>query len=103
MVANKADNAPMFPRSSEFIRLGFGEAVCVSATNSMNKHVMMETVIERLKELDWGETKRCGYENCRCRQTKCRQKQLCKRHTRQRSNDSKRNSRTTRDAVDIRF
>lgn len=57
MVANKADNASMFPRSSEFIRLGFGEAVCVSATNSMNKHVMMETVIERLKELDWEKPK----------------------------------------------
>ena len=51
LVANKADTAQSFPRAGEFQRLGFGEAFCVSATNSMNKSVLMEKIIERLEHL----------------------------------------------------
>ena len=53
LVANKADNASMFPRAGEFERLGFGSAVCISATNSMNKSKMMDMVLERLKDTEW--------------------------------------------------
>lgn len=50
LVANKADEAPMFPRAADFGKLGFGNAICVSATNNLNKQILVEKVIESLKE-----------------------------------------------------
>ncbi len=57
VVANKADNATMFDRAGEFVKLGFGDPICVSATNSMNKSVMMDTVLERLSHIEWESPK----------------------------------------------
>lgn len=51
LVANKADSASMFPSAGEFARLGFGEALCVSATNNLNQSVLMETVIDKLEHM----------------------------------------------------
>ena len=48
-VANKADSAKMFPAAGEFARLGFGEFLCVSATNNMNKSKLLEKVLDELK------------------------------------------------------
>ncbi|MFI4911685.1 MAG: ribosome biogenesis GTPase Der [Sedimentisphaeraceae bacterium JB056] len=53
VIANKADKASLFPRAAEFVRLGFGEALCVSATSNLNKSKMMDAVIERLKHIEW--------------------------------------------------
>jgi GTP-binding protein len=53
LIANKADKASLFPRAAEFVRLGFGEALCISATNNLNKSKMMDTVLERLKDKQW--------------------------------------------------
>jgi len=50
LVANKADEATMFPRAAEFGTLGFGNAICVSATNNLNKQILVEKVIEFLKD-----------------------------------------------------
>ncbi len=50
LVANKADEAPMFPRAADFGKLGFGDAMCVSAANSMNSQILIEKVIEILKD-----------------------------------------------------
>ncbi|MCE5341172.1 MAG: ribosome biogenesis GTPase Der [Planctomycetaceae bacterium] len=50
LVANKADEAPMFPRAADFGKLGFGDAMCVSAANSLNSQILIEKVIEFLKE-----------------------------------------------------
>ncbi|UCD52507.1 MAG: ribosome biogenesis GTPase Der [Phycisphaerales bacterium] len=47
-VANKADNAKMFPAAGEFTRLGFGEFMCISAENNLNKAVLLDTIFERL-------------------------------------------------------
>jgi GTP-binding protein len=47
-VANKADTASFFPAAGEFSRLGFGEFLCVSATNNMNKEVLLDRIFERL-------------------------------------------------------
>jgi GTP-binding protein len=47
-VANKADTAKMFPAAGEFSKLGFGEFVCVSATNNLNKQVLLDKIFERL-------------------------------------------------------
>jgi len=51
-VANKADSAKMFPAAGEFSRLGFGEFMCISATNNINKTVLLDTIFDRLAHLD---------------------------------------------------
>ncbi len=51
LVANKADNASLFPKAGEFVKLGFGEALCISAANHLNKKDMMDAVLERLDHL----------------------------------------------------
>jgi len=50
LVANKADEAKMFPAAAEFSRLGFGDALCVSATNNLNKHLLVDRITEFLKD-----------------------------------------------------
>jgi GTP-binding protein len=50
VVANKADEAPMFPRAADFNKLGFGDAFCVSAANNLNSQILVEKVLEILKE-----------------------------------------------------
>ncbi|MGB2864990.1 MAG: ribosome biogenesis GTPase Der [Sedimentisphaerales bacterium] len=51
-VANKADTAKMFPTAGEFSRLGFGEFLCISAQNNLNKAVLLDTIFDRLAHLD---------------------------------------------------
>ena len=51
-VANKADTARMFPAGGEFSRLGFGEFICISAKNNLNKSVLLDKVFERLKGIE---------------------------------------------------
>ena len=53
-VANKADTAKMFPAAGEFSKLGFGEFVCVSATNNLNKSVLLDMVFEKIEHLEAG-------------------------------------------------
>ena len=51
-VANKADSAKMFPMAGEFSRLGFGEFLCVSATDNLNKTVLLDKIFEELEHLE---------------------------------------------------
>jgi len=51
LVANKADSASMFPAAGEFSRLGFGEAICISATNNLNKNALLEKILEKIDHL----------------------------------------------------
>ncbi len=51
MVANKADHAKMFSDAGEFARLGFGEAMCVSAANNINQKELVEKIIEKIEHL----------------------------------------------------
>jgi GTP-binding protein len=53
-VANKADNVKLFPAAGEFARLGFGEFLCLSAQNNLNKSVLLDHVFERLSHLEAG-------------------------------------------------
>jgi len=53
-VANKADTAKMFPAAGEFSRLGFGEFMCISAQNNLNKADLLDTIFDRLAHLDSG-------------------------------------------------
>jgi GTP-binding protein len=47
-VANKADGAKMFSQAGEFNRLGFGDFLCISATNNLNKTVLLERIFEKV-------------------------------------------------------
>ena len=50
LVANKADEAVMFPEAADFARLGFGHALCVSAANNLNQSLLVEKINELLKD-----------------------------------------------------
>jgi GTP-binding protein len=50
-VANKADTAKMFTDAAEFSSLGFGEFLCVSAKNNLNKAVLLDRIYEKLGSL----------------------------------------------------
>lgn len=51
-VANKADTPRMFSGAGEFIRLGFGEFMCVSAQNNINKTELLDEIYRRLKDVE---------------------------------------------------
>jgi len=53
-VANKADNARMFPAAGEFARLGFGEFLCISALDNINKSVLLDKIFDELAHLEPG-------------------------------------------------
>ena len=51
-VANKADTAKMFPAAGEFSRLGFGEFLCISTKNNLNKAVLLDRVFDKLAHVE---------------------------------------------------
>jgi len=51
-VANKADTARMFPTAGEFTRLGFGEFLCISAKNNLNKAVLLDKIFDKLVDVE---------------------------------------------------
>jgi len=51
-VANKADSAKMFPSAGEFSKLGFGEFLCISALNNLNKEVLLDMIFDKLTHLE---------------------------------------------------
>jgi GTP-binding protein len=53
-VANKADTAKMFPTAGEFTKLGFGEFLCISAQNNLNKSVLLDKIFEKIASIDTG-------------------------------------------------
>jgi GTP-binding protein len=50
-VANKADTARMFPAAGEFTKLGFGEFLCISAKNNLNKAVLLDKIFDKLADI----------------------------------------------------
>ena len=56
-VANKADTARMFSAASEFTKLGFGEFLCISAQNNLNKQVLLDNIFEKLASVETGKPK----------------------------------------------
>jgi len=51
-VANKADSAKMFSAAGEFTKLGFGEFLCISALNNLNKSVLLDMIYERISHFE---------------------------------------------------
>ncbi len=54
-VANKADTARMFPAAGEFTKLGFGEFLCVSIKNNLNKAVLLDKIFDKIATLKPGQ------------------------------------------------
>jgi GTP-binding protein len=54
-VANKADTARMFPAAGEFSKLGFGEFLCVSVKNNLNKAVLLDKIFDEIATLEPGK------------------------------------------------
>jgi GTP-binding protein len=51
-VANKADSAKMFPMAAEFSKLGLGDFLCISATNNLNKKVLLDNILDNVSHLE---------------------------------------------------
>lgn len=51
LVANKADHARLFPAAAEFTRLGFGDALCISVLNNLNKNVLLDEIVQKIAHL----------------------------------------------------
>ena len=51
-VANKADTARQFPEAGVFGKLGFGDFLCVSAKNNVNKTTLLDEIFDRLKNVE---------------------------------------------------
>ncbi|MBW8040869.1 MAG: ribosome biogenesis GTPase Der [Planctomycetes bacterium] len=51
-VANKADTARLFPTAGEFSKLGFGEFLCISVKNNLNKAVLLDLIFEKIEHLE---------------------------------------------------
>ncbi len=51
LVANKADTARQLGNAGEFVRLGFGEPVCISAQNMVNRAELLEKLYDELDHL----------------------------------------------------
>jgi len=51
-VANKADTNSKFPEAGVFGRLGFGDFLCVSAKNNVNKTALLDEILDRLKNVE---------------------------------------------------
>ena len=58
LVANKADEARMFSSSGEFTKLGFGEPLCISALNRLNKAELLEAIKKKLAHIPTTEPKK---------------------------------------------
>jgi len=54
LAANKCDSPKQSIHAGEFLRLGFGEALCVSATNRLNLAILMERIVGELDHLPAG-------------------------------------------------
>lgn len=51
-VANKADTAKMFPTAGEFSRLGFGDFLCISVQNNLNKAVLLDRIFDKIAHME---------------------------------------------------
>jgi GTP-binding protein len=56
-VANKADTAKMFPAAAEFSKLGFGDFLCISVKNNLNKAVLLDRVFDKFALGEGWQTK----------------------------------------------
>jgi GTP-binding protein len=51
LVANKADSPKQLPQAGEFVKLGFGQPICISAKSLVNRAELMDRVCDELDHL----------------------------------------------------
>jgi GTP-binding protein len=51
LVANKADSPKQVPHAGEFVKLGFGEPICISAKSLVNRAELMDRICDELDHL----------------------------------------------------
>lgn len=51
LVANKADSPKQLPHAGEFIKLGFGEPICISAKSMVNRAELLDRICDELDHL----------------------------------------------------
>ncbi|MHC5017199.1 MAG: ribosome biogenesis GTPase Der, partial [Planctomycetota bacterium] len=51
LVANKADSPKQIPQAGEFVKLGFGQPICISAKSLVNRAELMDRICEELDHL----------------------------------------------------
>jgi GTP-binding protein len=51
LVANKADSPKQLHLAGEFNKLGFGEPICISAKNMVNRAALMDCIIDQIAHL----------------------------------------------------
>lgn len=51
LVANKADSPKQIPQAGEFVKLGFGQPICISAKSLVNRAELMERIYDELDHL----------------------------------------------------
>lgn len=102
-VANKADNARLFANSGEFIRLGLGEFLCISATNNLNKNVLLDMVFDRISHLDTDKPKRPAMKIALVGKRNSGKSTLLNAMVGEDRVIVSETPGTTRDAVDVRF
>ncbi len=102
-VANKADTGKMFPAAGEFTRLGFGEFLCISAKNNLNKSILIEKVFDELSHLETEKPERPAMKIALVGKRNAGKSTLLNAMVGEDRVIVSETPGTTRDAVDVRF
>jgi GTP-binding protein len=102
-VANKADTAKMFPAAGEFSKLGFGEFLCVSVKNNLNKAVLLDKIFDKLATLGPGRPAKAAMKVAIVGKRNVGKSTLVNAMVGSERVIVSETPGTTRDAVDVRF
>jgi len=102
-VANKADTARMFPAAAEFSKLGFGEFLCVSVKNNLNKAVLLDRIFDKLATLGPGRPAKAAMKVAIVGKRNVGKSTLVNAMVGSERVIVSETPGTTRDAVDVRF
>jgi len=102
-VANKTDSEKLSPESGIFGRLGFGEFLCVSAKNNVNKQQLLDTILDRLKDVDTEKPKQPVMKIAIVGKRNAGKSSLVNAIVGQSRVIVSETPGTTRDAIDVRF
>jgi GTP-binding protein len=102
-VANKADTAKQFPEAGEFGKLGFGEFLCVSAKNNVNKSLLLDTILDKLTDVETNKPAEAAMKIAIVGKRNAGKSSLVNAIVGQNRVIVSETPGTTRDAIDIRF
>jgi GTP-binding protein len=103
LVANKADNVRMFPQAGEFTRLGFGDAICISTMNNLNKLQLMEKILAKVEHMPAEKPEKAELKFCILGKRNAGKSSFVNAIVGQERVIVSEVPGTTRDSVDVRF